>query len=125
MRFCRGLGGKQEAYVRCSSNDRGAVFTSGGRHVYHALPMTEIEEKIVSLAKFIMAFQKAYVEYNLGTDFHVTWDSNLLHHVVGPIAKAVYKPHSDYSRLLCTLSDDEKTHVIKMCTYQIKTKCKF
>jgi hypothetical protein len=58
-----------------------------------------------------MAFQKAYVEYNLGTDFHVTWDSNLVHHVVGPIAKAVYKPHSDYSRLLCTLSDDEKTHV--------------
>jgi hypothetical protein len=28
MRFCVGLRGKQEAFVRCSSNDEGAIFTT-------------------------------------------------------------------------------------------------
>jgi hypothetical protein len=74
--------------------------------------MTAMEEKILKLAKFVMAFQKAYVERLYGSDFQVTWDANLLHHVVAPIADAVYSAHSDYSPLLCFLKNDYNTHVV-------------
>jgi hypothetical protein len=108
MRFCVGLGGKQDAYVRCSCTERDAVFTTARKYVYHTLPMTEMEEKILSLARFVMSYQKAYVEYAVGSEYKVTWDSNLLHHVVGPIANAVYKAHNDYSPLLCSFPSDDK-----------------
>jgi hypothetical protein len=55
-----------------------------------------------------MSYQKAYVEHAIGCDYKVTWDANLLHHVVGPIANAVYKAHNDYSPLLCSFSSDPK-----------------
>jgi hypothetical protein len=97
MRFCARMGGKKEAYIRCSLKEPGAVFTTASHHVYHVLPMTDIEDRIMSLAKFIMSFQKALDEYIMGTDFQVTWDCNLLHHVDAPITKAVYKSHSGYS----------------------------
>jgi hypothetical protein len=84
-----------------------AVFTTGGRFLYHALPMSNMEERILSLARFVMSYQKAYVEHAFGSDYKVTWDANLLHHVVGPIAKAVYKAHSNYSPLLCSLPKDK------------------
>jgi hypothetical protein len=108
MRFCVGLGGKQDAYVRCSSTERDAVFSTAGRNLYHTLPMTEMEERILSLARFVMSYQKAYVEHAIGCDYKVTWDANLLHHVVGPIANALYKAHNDYSPLLCSFSSDQK-----------------
>jgi hypothetical protein len=53
MRFCVGLGGKQDAYVRCSCTERDAVFSTAGRNLYHTLPMTEMEERILSLARFV------------------------------------------------------------------------
>jgi hypothetical protein len=55
-----------------------------------------------------MSYQKAYVEHAIGCDYKVTWDANLLHHVVGPIANAVYKVHNDYSPLLCSFSSYPK-----------------
>jgi hypothetical protein len=64
--------------------------------------MTTMEEKILSLAKFVMSFQRAFVERCYGADYKVNWDANLLHHVVGPISDAVYSAHSDYSPLLCS-----------------------
>jgi hypothetical protein len=76
--------------------------------------MSDMEKRILSLAKFVMSYQKAYVEHAFGSDYKVTWDANLLHHVVGPITKAVYKSHSDYSPLLCSLpTDDELQHAQK------------
>jgi hypothetical protein len=62
MRFCFGLSAKSNAYVRCASPEEGAVFTTGDKDVYHALPMNNMEDKILSLAKFVMGFQRAYVE---------------------------------------------------------------
>jgi hypothetical protein len=103
LKFCAGLGGKHDAFVRCSSPEDHAVFTVGGRCLYHALkPLSQIEEKILSLLRFIMGFQKSLVQKLYGSDYKVTWDCNLLHHVVGPIAAAVYGAHSDYSPLLCS-----------------------
>jgi hypothetical protein len=111
MRFCVGLRGKQEAFVRCSLNDKGAIFTTSQRSVYHAEPLSNMEEKILSLARFGMSFQKAFVEKLFGEDYIVTWDSNLLHHVVGPIHAAVYGGHSDFSSLLCSTKEKTKLHV--------------
>jgi hypothetical protein len=111
MRFCVGLRGKQEVFVRCSSNEEGAIFTTSQRSVYHAKPLSNMEEKILSLARFVMSFQKALVEKLFGEDFIVTWDSNLLHHVVGPIHAAVYGAHSDFSSLLCSTKEKTKLHV--------------
>jgi hypothetical protein len=111
MRFCVGLGGKGNAFVRCSSNEDHAIFTTGGKYTYHALPLSTMEEKILSLAKFVMAFQRAYVERCYGSDYKVTWDANLLHHVVGPITAAVYSAHSDYSPLLCSPTHDHLVHI--------------
>jgi hypothetical protein len=51
------------------------------------------------------------VEKLFGEDFIVTWDSNLLHHVVGPIHAAVYGAHSDFSSLLCSTKEKTKLHV--------------
>jgi hypothetical protein len=45
LRFCKGMGGKHEAFVRCSCSEENAVFTTGGRHLYHALPMSDMEKK--------------------------------------------------------------------------------
>jgi hypothetical protein len=107
LQFSAGLGGKQNAYVRCSSSEKDAVFTTaGGRHLYQCLPWTYIEEKIVALAKFVISFQNAYVQKQFGNDFRITWDVNLLHHVVGTIVQSVYGAHSDYSPLLCSLPED-------------------
>jgi hypothetical protein len=111
MRFCVGLGGKNNAYVRSSAHDAGAVFTTASRFTYETLPMSKMEEKILSLAKFVMSFQRAYVERLYGADYVITWDANLLHHVIGPIANAVYSAHSDYSPLLCSLNNADYTHV--------------
>jgi hypothetical protein len=58
-----------------------------------------------------MSFQRAYIERLYGSDYLVTWDANLLHHVVGPITKAVYGAHNDYSALLCSRATDNYTHV--------------
>jgi hypothetical protein len=113
MRFCCGLGRKSEAYVRCSSPEDQAIFTTSGRFTYHALPITDMEEKILSLARFVMSFQRAFVERWYGNDYCVTWDVNLLHHVVGPIAAAVYSAHSDFSPLLCSLNSTESVHIHK------------
>jgi hypothetical protein len=74
--------------------------------------MTAMEEKILKLAKFVMSFQKAYIKRLYGLDFQVTWDANLLHHVVAPIADVVYSAHSDYSPLLCSLNNDYNTQVV-------------
>jgi hypothetical protein len=70
------MGGKHEAFVRCSCSEENAVFTTGGRHLYHALPMSDMEKRILSLAKFVMSYQKAYVEHAFGSDYKVTWDAN-------------------------------------------------
>jgi hypothetical protein len=113
MRFCRGLGGKSDAYVRCSSHEDEAIFTTAGRFTYHALPLTDMEEKIISLACFVMSFQRAFVESLYGNDYCVTWDVNLLHHIVGPIASAVYSAHSDFSPLICSLNKKESVHIHK------------
>jgi hypothetical protein len=102
LRFCTGLGGKHNAYVRCSSLETDAVFSTGGRFLYHSLPLSPIEEKILTIARFVMSFQKAYIEKLCGSDFTVTWDANLLHHVVGPIMAAVYSAHNDFSPLEAT-----------------------
>jgi hypothetical protein len=72
-----------------------------------------MEEKIISLARFVMSFQRAFVERWYGNDYCVTWDVNLLHHVVGPIAAAVYSAHSDFSPLLCSLNSTESVHIHK------------
>jgi hypothetical protein len=111
MRFCVGLGGKQNAFVRCASREEGAIFTTCGRFTYHVLPLSEMEEKIMKLSRFVMAFQRAYIKRLYGSDFQVTWDANLLHHVVAPIIDAVYGAHNDYSPLLCSMNDDHNTHV--------------
>jgi hypothetical protein len=111
MRFCVGLGGKGNAFVRCASYENGVVFNTSGKWTYQALPMTAIEEKILSLAKFVMSFQRAFVERCYGADYQVTWDANLLHHVVGPISDAVYSAHSDYSPLLCSLTCAQKFNI--------------
>jgi hypothetical protein len=111
MRFCVGLRGKGDAYVRCSSAENGSIFTTGERNMYHTLPMTDMEEKILRLAKFVMSFQQSYVHRIYGDDYKVTWDANLLHHVVGPIAAAVYNAHSDSSPLLNSASKDEYQNV--------------
>jgi hypothetical protein len=111
MRFCVGLGGKQNAFVRCSSQEPGAIFTTGGRFTYHVLPLSEMEQKILNLSRFVMGFQRAYIERLYGSDFQVTWDANLLHHVVAPIIDAVYSAHNDYSPLLCSMNEDHNTHV--------------
>jgi hypothetical protein len=113
MRFCLGLGGKSEAYVRCSSSEDDAIFTTAGRFTYYALPLSDMEEKILSLARFVMSFQRAFIERLYGYDYFVTWDVNLLHHVVGPIAAAVYGAHSDFSPLLCCLNKTESVHIHK------------
>jgi hypothetical protein len=73
--------------------------------------MNNMEDKILSLAKFVMGFQRAFVERRYGSDFKITWDANLLHHVVGPISNAVYGAHSDYSALLCSRDKKQLTHV--------------
>jgi hypothetical protein len=111
LRFCAGLAGKNNAFVCCSSHEKQAIFTTGGRNTYHANPLSRIEERILKLAKFVMSFQKAYVQRLLGFDYKVTWDANLLHHVVGPITEAVYGAHSDFSPLLCSLMKDRYKHV--------------
>jgi hypothetical protein len=111
MRFCIGLGGKTNAYVQCSSPEVGAVFTTAGKFTYEALPCTIMEDKILSLARFVMSFQKAYIERLYGSDYLVTWDANLLHNVVGPITEAVYGAHNDYSALLCSPATDIYKHV--------------
>jgi hypothetical protein len=111
MRFCKGLGGKADAYVRCSSSEPGAIFTTARKYTYKALGHTAMEETILSLARFVMKFQRAYVERLYGSDYRVTWDANLLHHVVGPIHDAVYGAHSDFSPLLCSLNKDDSVNV--------------
>jgi hypothetical protein len=70
-----------------------------------------MEDIILSLAKFVMGFQRAFVERRYGSDFKITWDANLLHHVVGPISNAVYGAHSDYSALLCSRNKKQLTQV--------------
>jgi hypothetical protein len=70
-----------------------------------------MEEKILSLARFVMSFQRAYIERLYGSDYLVTWDANLLHQVVGPITEAVYGAHNDYSALLCSRSKDNDIHI--------------
>jgi hypothetical protein len=45
MRFCIGLGSKTNAYVRCSSTEDAAVFTTSGKFTYEALPCIPMEEK--------------------------------------------------------------------------------
>jgi hypothetical protein len=120
MRFCVGLGGKSDAYVRCSSSEKGAIFTTSGRYMYHTLPLHEMEARIIRLAKFVMSFQKSFVHRFYGGDYKVTWDANILHHVVGPIANAVYGYHSDCSPLLNSTS----AQFTKMCIYQHEEKCR-
>jgi hypothetical protein len=73
--------------------------------------MTNMEEKILRLAKFVMSFQRSYVHRVYGEDYKVTWDANLLHHVVGPISAAVYGAHSDCSPLLNSIPKNEYQHV--------------
>jgi hypothetical protein len=111
LRFCAGLGGKSKAYVRCASHEEQAIFTTSGRFTYNSVPMSNVEEGILELAKFVMLFQKAYVERLWGSEYKFTWDANLLHHVVGPITESVYGAHSDFGPLLCSLSDDSYKHV--------------
>jgi hypothetical protein len=112
MRFCKKLGGKTDAYVRCSCSEEGAIFTTAGKFTYKALGPTVMEEKIFSLAHFVMKFQRAYVLERLyGNDFMVTWDANLLHHVVAPIQAAVYNAHRDFCPLLCSLNKDDNVNV--------------
>jgi hypothetical protein len=111
MRFCVGLGGKSDAYVRCASTEPDAIFTTGGRNIYHALPMTDFEEKIIRLAKFVMSFQRSFVHRVFGDDYRVTWDANLLHHVVAPIASAVYSAHSDCSPFLNSTTKKAYVHI--------------
>lgn len=113
MRFCLGLGGKSEAYVRCSSTEEDAIFTTAGRFTYHTMPLTDMEERIISLACFVMSFQRAFVERLYENDYRFTWDVNLLHHVVAPIAAAVYNAHSDFSPLLCSLNSTDSVHIHK------------
>jgi hypothetical protein len=111
MRFCMGLGGKSDAYVRCSSMEECAIFTTGGRFTYYSLPMTKLEEKIMRLARFVMSFQRSYIHRVYGDDYKVTWDANLLHHVVAPIASAVYSAHSDCSPFLNSPNTSVYHHV--------------
>jgi hypothetical protein len=111
MRFCIGLGGKTKAYMRCSLPEDAAVFTTTGKFTYEALPCTMMEDRILSLARFVMSFQKAYIERLYGSDYLVTWDANLLHQVVGPITEAIYSAHNNYSPLLCSRSKDNYIHI--------------
>jgi hypothetical protein len=111
MRFCKGLGGKSEAYVHCSCSEPGVIFTTARKYTYKALGITDMEEKILSLARFVMKFQRAYVERLYGRDYRVTWDANLLHQVVGPIQAAVYGAHNDFCPLLCSLNEDNSVNV--------------
>lgn len=113
LKFLAGIRGKNDLYVRCSNNEQ-APFAVGKTRtaIYPSQTMDKCEEKITNLARFVMKFQRCYVQSLVGSDFLVTWDVNMLHYIVGPIKNAVYAAHNDSSPLLCSPSNTTRTHVV-------------
>jgi hypothetical protein len=56
MRFCAGMGGENDAYVRYSSTEPGAVFTTASRKPLPPATMTDMEEKVCTLGGQKMNF---------------------------------------------------------------------